>query len=157
MNKKTITIRPIDKHDSTMVVDFYTALSDDTWSFFHPHPRDPEYLKSLVQSLPDRQDLLLFKAILEEDGKEIMAGTVFFWDWQKKIPWLGIGVLDDYQGMGIGDKLMQHAISTAWRNGKGGILLTTHKNNLRAQALYKKHGFEIIGTDTRDEHIMILR
>jgi RimJ/RimL family protein N-acetyltransferase len=150
-------ISPLQPSDADQVIDFYRALSDDTWFFFHPHPRDPHYLAQWVASLPHRSDLAPFKAVLPHAGRQLMVGTVFFWDWGRKVPWLGIAVRDGYQGRGIGDELMRFAISAAWEHAKGGILLTTHKDNLRAQALYKKHGFEILGVDPRDELIMLLR
>ncbi len=157
MIAQPINIRPVTEHDTELVVEFYTSLSDETWHFFHPHPRDRTYLEDLVHSLPLRPDLALFMASALQEGKEIMVGTVFFWDWTKQVPWFGICARDGWQGQRLGDRMTAHAVEFAQKHGKGGILLTTHKDNLRAQALYKKHGFEIIGIDPYDEHLMILR
>ena len=150
-------IRPLSPADEALFIDFYTSLSDATWEMFHPHPREREYLQTLIQSLPQRPDLALFMAGVHEEGRERMAGTVFFWDWHTQVPWFGICVRDGYQGQRLGDQMTAYAVETARSQGKGGILLTTRKQNLRAQALYLKYGFEIIGVDAHDEHLMILR
>ena len=157
MNNRSINIREITQNDSELLVEFYTSLSDETWYFFHPHPRDPENLINLVHSLPERSDLALFMASIQEAEKEIMIGTVFFWDWTKQVPWFGICARDGWQGQGLGDRMTAHAVEYAWQHGKGGILLTTHKENFRGQGLYTKHGFETIGIDPHDEWLMILR
>jgi len=53
---------------------------------------------------------------------------------------------------------MEFSIDYAKKHGKGGILLTTQKPNVKAQAMYKKFGYEMLGQDTRlDEYLMILR
>lgn len=152
-----IAIRLMTEHDAELVVEFYTALSDETWRFYCPHPRDRVYLENMVHSLPDRPDLAYFMAISQKDGVGLMVGTVIFWDWTKQVPWFGICSRDGWQGQGLGNRMMAFAVEIAHQHGKGGILLTTHKENLRAQALYKKYGFETIGVDGRDELLMIFR
>jgi RimJ/RimL family protein N-acetyltransferase len=86
-----------------------------------------------------------------------MIGTVILWDWTKPVPWFGICSRDGWQGQGLGNRMMTCAVEYAKQHGKGGILLTTHKENLRAQALYKKYDFETIGVDGRGEWLMIRR
>jgi ribosomal protein S18 acetylase RimI-like enzyme len=157
MSSFQFLIRSVTAGDAEHVVDFYHALSDETWRFYNPHPRDRDYLENLVSSLPNRPDQALFMASTQQDGHEIMIGTVFFWDWTRRVPWFGICTRDGWQGQGVGDRMTAHAVEYAHQHGKGGILLTTHKENFRAQALYNKYGFETIGTDSRDEWLMILR
>lgn len=54
---------------------------------------------------------------------------------------LGIGVLDGFRGMGIGEALMRAALDLAKRKGLTRIELTVRENNTRAIELYKKLGF----------------
>ena len=156
MSALNTSIRQITEHDAGLVVDFYTTLSDNTWFFFHPHPRDREFLEQMIHSLPQRPDLLLFMASTIQDGQEVMIGTVFFWDWHKKIPWFGIAARDGFQGQGLGDQMTAFAAEKARQNNKGGILLTTNQKNFPAQGLYKKHGFVTLGIEPHDEFVMIL-
>ena len=90
------------------------------------------------------------------DG-DIMAGYVFLWDVDSSVVWFGIAVADAYQRRGLGWRLAQTAISWAKKHGKGGVLLTTHAANFKAQALYEKCGFRRIGTAFDGEWLYLLR
>lgn len=58
---------------------------------------------------------------------------------------LGIGLLPDWRGRGIGRKLMQTTIDDALKKGFSRIELTVRESNGSAIALYKKLGFETEG------------
>jgi ribosomal protein S18 acetylase RimI-like enzyme len=55
---------------------------------------------------------------------------------------LGIGIRDDFQGMGLGSKLMDNLIKLAQREGLKKIRLTVLADNYRAIRLYEKYGFK---------------
>ena len=54
---------------------------------------------------------------------------------------LGIGVLDEFRGEGIGEALMRSALELAKDKGLTRIQLTVREHNTRAIELYKKLGF----------------
>jgi RimJ/RimL family protein N-acetyltransferase len=54
---------------------------------------------------------------------------------------LGIGVIADYRGRGIGEELMRAALTRAKEIGLTRIGLTVREHNKAALALYKKIGF----------------
>lgn len=54
---------------------------------------------------------------------------------------LGIGVVEGYRGIGIGEELMHVALQKAKEKGLTRIELTVRENNTRAIELYKKLGF----------------
>lgn len=58
---------------------------------------------------------------------------------------LGISVLKDYWGRGVGSMLMDAAIQTAESAGYAQIELQTAADNERAIRLYEKFGFETYG------------
>jgi ribosomal protein S18 acetylase RimI-like enzyme len=58
---------------------------------------------------------------------------------------LGVGLLPECRGRGIGRKLMQRAIDAAFDFGLTRIELTVREGNANAIALYKSLGFEIEG------------
>jgi ribosomal protein S18 acetylase RimI-like enzyme len=58
---------------------------------------------------------------------------------------LGMGLLPEYRGQGIGRKLMQHAIDAALACGFSRIELTVRETNVNAIALYRSFGFETEG------------
>lgn len=59
---------------------------------------------------------------------------------------LGISVVRDYWGKGIGSMLMNELIAHGKNVGLGGISLEVRTDNTRAISLYKKFGFEKIAT-----------
>jgi RimJ/RimL family protein N-acetyltransferase len=62
---------------------------------------------------------------------------------------LGMGLLPDYRGKGLGRRLMQATLDVAQGEGFVRVELMTHADNLRAIALYEKLGFVHEGV-TRD-------
>jgi ribosomal protein S18 acetylase RimI-like enzyme len=58
---------------------------------------------------------------------------------------LGIGLLPEFRGKGVGSKLMQQTIEAGFEFGLTRIELTVRENNANAIGLYKKMGFEIEG------------
>jgi len=140
-----LQIRPFTNRDAALLFDFFQSLSDKTRSAFRPHPFTREYAEVLTGEDLKNAETIRFLASTEENGQEKMIGYFFFWDWHMSVPYFGIAVADQYQERKIGGKIMAFANDYARQNGKGGILLTTDKSNLRGQALYKRNGFEIIG------------
>jgi len=153
---KNLTIREFASSDVDMIFNFFETLSETTRYFILGLPKTYEETEKLVKEDMENSDALRYLAFIVEDGQQLMVGYVFFWAWSKKIPWFGIAVRDGYQGKHIGEKLMDHAISIAKESMKGGILLTTKKDNIRAQSLYKKKNFEIMGEHTSGETLMLL-
>jgi ribosomal protein S18 acetylase RimI-like enzyme len=58
---------------------------------------------------------------------------------------LGIGLLPDFRGRGIGRRLMQRTIDAAFAFGLTRIELTVREANVNAIALYQSLGFETEG------------
>ena len=139
MNDKDITndikLRELRSDDENIINEFFDSMGGESRSLFNRRDYNRRgALKQCAKPLPDRKYW-----IAELDGK--MAAYVFFLAWDTSIPELGIAVRDELQGMHIGKHLMSFALQTAKDSGKGGIQLTTHVANLRAQALYEDMGF----------------
>lgn len=66
---------------------------------------------------------------------------------------LGIGVLPDHQKKGLGTQLIKTALDWAQSNHFMQVGLTTHVDNLPAQRLFTKSGFQI--QDTRRDHFFM--
>lgn len=58
---------------------------------------------------------------------------------------LGVGVLRDYRGQGIGKALIQKTIEKALHTGLTRIELSVREDNINALELYKKLGFIVEG------------
>ena len=124
-------------------------MSEKTKYFFHPHPFDRKTAEKLTGPEIDDPDIKRYMAV--EDTSKEMIGYVFFWDFAKDFPWLGISVRDDFQGKGLGKKLLNFMEQVARNHNKKGIQLTTMKDNEIALHLYKKMEYKIVG-EKHGEH-----
>ena len=138
VNRKLIdslTVRAATAEDEKIINDFFDRMGAESRSVFNRRDYNRRgILKSLSKEDKTRE---YFLAIL--DGE--VAGYFFFMDWHFMIPEMGIAVRDDLSGQGVGTHLVSLAKKMALDAGKGGIQLTTHVANLRAQTLYESAGF----------------
>ena len=130
-----IRLREIAEGDEKRVNRFFDAMGGESRALFNR--RDYNRKKALRACIRRDTDRLFYMAELDEE----MAGYVFFLDWDTTVPELGIALRDELQGQGLGKHLMEFAVTLSQNAGKGGIQLTTHVANLRAQALYEAAGF----------------
>jgi ribosomal protein S18 acetylase RimI-like enzyme len=66
---------------------------------------------------------------------------------------LGMGLLPDYRGRGIGERLIRASIDAARVAGFERIELSVYSRNVRAAALYRKTGFVLEGTRVRGKKL----
>ena len=138
VNKELIeklTVREVIPSDTDLIKDFFAAMGAESRALFNRRGfNERGILKYLSRPDATRK---YFLALI--DGK--MAGYFFFLDFETSIPEMGIAVRDDLHGMGLGTHLVALAKKTAINEKKGGLQLTTHVANLRAQTLYESAGF----------------
>lgn len=134
-----IVLRELQSTDENLINEFFNRMGGESRALFNRRDYNRKgVLKQCRTPLPTRRYWL---ALLDKE----MVGYVFFLDWDTSIPELGIAVRDDLQGKHLGKELMRYAMERATSEGKGGICLTTHTANLRAQALYESMGFVCMG------------
>ena len=66
---------------------------------------------------------------------------------------LGMGLLAEYRGRGIGERLIRATLEAARDAGFERIELSVYARNARAEALYRKVGFALEGTRTRGKKL----
>jgi len=153
-----VSFRLVTSEDVERLVHFFETLSDATRKRFG-FSFNQEHAETWVKegtSDPGMRRFLVFEHSPDSAADPVMLGTVWLWNWTKQVVWFGIIIADAFQSKGYGSKLIEIAIAEAKKSNKGGILLSTHKTNHRAQRLYQKHDFEIIGEDARGEYLMLL-
>ena len=134
-----ITLREVMAGDEVLINDFFDRMGGESRALFNRREYNRRgLLKYCAKPDPTRRYFMA-----EYQGE--MAGYVFFLDFDTSIPQLGLAVRDDLAGKGLGAYLVEVAQNMAKEQGKGGLQLTTHVANLRAQALYEKMGFALIG------------
>ncbi|WXG45266.1 MAG: GNAT family N-acetyltransferase [Candidatus Atabeyarchaeum deiterrae] len=101
-----------------------------------------------------------YRALLSDSGKrrlitlvaQVQGKTVGYltieesiWDISQHVGELGIAVLSEFRGIGIGAALLESAIDEAPKKGFKKIELSVFHNNKRAMKLYNKFGFKKVG------------
>ena len=146
-----ITIRLFGKDDQALVEDFYNRMGFESRFFFNATGYNYQRTMRYFSENPD-EHILHWMAVL--DGK--MVGYVFARDTDKGIVSLGIAVSDECKGQHLGERLIDTVKQWCRENGKGGILLTTHTANTRAQMLYLRCGFLHMGiSNNRGEYLFL--
>ena len=90
------------------------------------------------------------------EGEELIA-LAFIWDIDRTVPWFGIAVRDSFQGRGVGTAFIGEIFADILSSGYSGLLLRTAEDNIPAQRLYEKCGFERIGIHPSGQYLYIKR
>ena len=144
-------IRQFRKDDMDRVKAFFDSLTGEGRVFFN---RNDGSRKTALKFFSEDDPTFIRWMMLDGDK---MIGYVLLWTLDKSVVWLGVALADGYQGKRLGAKLLDHAKQWAIEHGKGGIILTTHIANLRAQSLYERLGYERLGIHDTGEIMYILR
>lgn len=146
-----MNIRELNLSDKEMMQSFFDSMSERSASFFNVnHGNEKRTMEFFENGKKDH------KFFVVTDEKEIIA-LAFIWDINTSIPWFGIAVSDRYQGQGIGKMFIYDIFIRLKRQGFGGLFLRTSSENIPAQKLYEKCGFEKIGTHPSGEYLYIKR
>ena len=135
-----LIVRRLRADDGSALQAFNAGLSERSRYFFLPH----SYTDSSVARRVERAEQGLDLCYVVLAGGRIV-GYFFLWNCRERVPLLGIGVTDDYQGQGLGRQMMEILIADAREADRDGIELTTRLDNDRAFSLYQKCGFRYIG------------
>lgn len=135
-----LTVRRLCAGDATALQAFNAALLPATRSRFLPHAYDGATVARMLARSESGEDLTLGLF----DGN-LLAGYFFLWHVLRRVPLLGIGMLDAWHGRGLGRQMMAVLIEQAKARGCEGIELTTVQDNHAAFALYRKTGFVYCG------------
>ena len=79
-------------------------------------------------------------------------GYAFLWFLDQQIPSLGIALVENAIGQGLGRHVMDFLADRARERGYHKLRLTVIARNERARALYESVGFEYYGDRTWSEH-----
>lgn len=149
MDNPEITFRNVREHsdeDLALLERFFDQMGVETRAFFNHGDWNRKFME---QSIAGTSDEVSVSWIAEAGGE--VAGYVFLTFADTGIPWLGIAIAENMKGRHLGRTLIQIAKDWAAENGKGGIILTTHVANIRAQRLYENCGFKRLGIHTSGE------
>jgi ribosomal-protein-alanine N-acetyltransferase len=83
--------------------------------------------------------------VVRKPGDEVV-GYIVFWHIREDVQVNNIAVHPDFRGKGIAEALMRHVIGRVRESGATFMTLEVRPSNTAAVMLYKKLGFEILGT-----------
>ncbi|MBQ4573589.1 MAG: GNAT family N-acetyltransferase [Clostridia bacterium] len=151
---ENLRIRLLTPEDKERVHTFFRRLGEEGTHFFNRNCGNEKVAYAFLRGeLPNH----IFWAAVDDtpDGEEI-AGIVFLWNKNTKIPWLGIGITEKWKGKHLGRRLMTTAKEWAESVHAGGIMLTTDQKNLRGQGLYEHMGYQRLGIHHDGEFLYLL-
>lgn len=134
---RRFSVRRLRQADAAALQRFNRELSAPSRRWFLPHPYDDATVARVLQRSEAGEDLTLGLF----DGPRLV-GYFFLWYVTRRVPLLGIGLVDDLQGLGLARPMMELLVAQAREAGCEAIELTTMLDNDRAFALYGKLGFE---------------
>ncbi len=149
-----LKIRPITPKDREGIYNFFRALGEEGATFFNRNEGNEKGTYAFLKG--EKPNCIYWAAVADTPDGEEIAGLVFLCKTNTKVPRLGIGITEKWKGRHLGRRLMDTAKQWAISVGAGGILLTTHAQNLRGQALYERMGYEHIGTYHDGEFLYLL-
>lgn len=130
----------------------YMRLSDleqvqaiDRISFSLPWPSSAfQY-----ELMENKKSLPMVAEVLQPNGNWLVVATIVIWAVVDEAHIATLAVHPDYRQQGIGQKLLATALLEAVKKGARSATLEVRANNLTAQALYIRFGFEIVGRRPR--------
>ena len=146
-----MTVRKMQMCDREKVADFYASMGEQSAHFFNANHGNERRTMEFFEN--GKKDHIFYVAF---DGGELVA-LAFIWDIDRTVPWFGIAVRDSAQGKGVGTAFMKEIFENILSEGYAGLLLRTATDNIPAQRLYEKCGFERLGTHPSGEYLYIKR
>jgi len=87
-----------------------------------------------------------FPLVVVRKPSDKVIGYIIYWHIREDVQVNNIAVHPDFRGKGIGEALMRHVIEKVRKNGATFMTLEVRLSNAAAVTLYKKLGFDILGT-----------
>ena len=128
---------PIGPELETALTIFFQHIDEDVSKHFHPHPLTADEARRIARY----QGRDVYKALVE-NGRIVGYGMLRGWDAGYDVPSLGIAILPDRRGLGLGCYLM-HVLHEAARNrGATKVRLKVYPDNASALSLYRSLGYQ---------------
>ena len=118
-------IRPALINDAAAIAQIESCLFSEPWS-------QDAFVQELGHS---------FSRYFVASCNECICGYAGLWLVCDEAHIVNIAVLAEYQGRGIGAKLLERLINTADLNKQRIMMLEVRESNIAARALYEKYGF----------------
>jgi ribosomal-protein-alanine N-acetyltransferase len=105
------------------------------------NPWSDDTFRGEIQNAPVSFPLV----VVRRPGEEVVA-YIIYWQIRGDVQVNNVAVRPDCRGLGLGDALMRFAIAKVRAAGAEFMTLEVRQSNTAALTLYKKLGFEVLGT-----------
>lgn len=156
-DKNQTIIREANGKDAKKMIDFYNVVGGETdfLSFGkNEFIRDLKDYENYLEGVHKEENSIIFLAIIEDEIAGIASINSNQKARTKHVGVLGIVIANDFCGLGLGSKMIEHLIKWAKVNKiTKKISLVTREDNSNAIRLYEKFGFEVEGLMKADNYI----
>ena len=116
----------------------------DLYRMFYEQRSNPEGAREFLEARIQNSESVVFLNVEGDQPVGFVQLYPSFSSVSMKRSWVlnDLYVKEQFRGRGAGEKLIHKAIQFTKETGAKGVLLETGKNNITAQRLYEKIGFE---------------
>src|SRR5262249_18752190 len=140
----SLQVRCLRADDGELLHRLFEGLSEQSKRWYRPHPPWDRPTADRLAAGSEGSDDLRFLVRVDADGETRPVAFCGLFGLRRARPELGIGIVDEFHGKGVGQALMRHLVETARRLGKHRLYLTVDEDNLRARHVYDKTGFGLV-------------
>ena len=125
-----LSIRPVSVDDFGALAALERAIQKTPWTESH-------FVEELAKPYSHTW------VLTDDETDQILYGYIVFWEIDKTLQILNIGVAPEHQRGGLGTKLLRAAIGEGLRKGATRALLEVRKSNTSAITVYQRLGFAV--------------
>jgi ribosomal protein S18 acetylase RimI-like enzyme len=143
-------VREAAEQDFSKIWDIYRKVVDE--GIYTPSVRgqvSPDKCES--PGLSEDSEAGSMTLLCEVDSKVVGYASIeeTIWEQSRHVCELGIAILPEFRGMGVGSALLDSLINFAFKKGYEKITLSVFHTNKNAIGLYRKFGFKKVGEKKR--------
>ena len=145
---RTVPVRLVRNSDADLFLTFFAGLSSKSRDFMHGWNTDTSCTPEHAARIAAKADAADYRGLVIVDG-EPPKERIIGYSWIQgigaadMIPMLGIGLIDEYHGAGLGTTLMQLMTDQARSLGVDRIQLGVFTDNARAIHVYESVGYRL--------------
>ncbi len=139
-----VEIRRVTPSDAAHLLTLFTHLDHETrFLMLEPGERKTtvEEQTRFIQTFLSKPNQMIFVAVCEDEIVGSLSAVGGQYQRNRRTAYLVIGVLEKFTGQGVGTRLFSEVEAWARQVDIHRLELTVMSHNIRAIALYEKHGF----------------
>jgi RimJ/RimL family protein N-acetyltransferase len=135
-----VLLRPMSAEDEKLLIEFYSAVSDDDLRFFRHYVKDPAIIHSWSENL-DYSKVLPILALVKDHV--VGSATLHFCDGPKRhVGEVRLFLAKDFRKRGLGMKMIKALIDLARKQGLGILLAEVVAEQTKVVKAFETLGFK---------------